>query len=367
MTLADLIQTVKQWDLSNTDDRVDAFGRFDSATGRFESILNRLEWFGKNEWNRYLPAENGDRSTQYMVRLAEWIGNVETDEERQLLLEYALHVAFFSHEDLCALYRTAFSGVITRWVIEQEKLSFDDTDFQTRLAEELHQRTWYCPVTDSMDINEFYHANHIVGVAHRPGYALLKMLDEPMDGDNANAPTRLMKNLEKYIGDPNPRSAAPPLKRLVLLEDFVGTGTQSADALKWAAKNLGLPILFVPLVICAPGVKKLADIAEEYAANARVSPLLKLDERDLLGSNRIDVPGIPNAELIEKLARDTFHQVAGGQHTNENIAPHTAFGFKETGASFVSYSNTPNNTIPLIHHRPKSGGWRPLFPRSARV
>ena len=367
MKHADLIHAVKQWDLSNTDDRVDAFGHFDSATGRFESILNRLEWFGKNEWNRYLPAENANCSTQYMVRLAEWIGNVDTDKDRQLLLEYALHVAFFSHEDLCALYRTAFSGVITRWVIEQEKLSFDDADFQARLAEELYQRTWYCPVTDSMDINEFYHANHIVGVSHRPGFALLKMLDEPTDEDNADAQTRLMKNLEKYISDPNPRSAAPPLKRLVLLEDFVGTGTQSAGALKWAAKNVGLPILFVPLVICAPGVKELTKIAAKHPKNVRFSPLLKLDERDLLGDNRKNVPGIPNAERIETMARDTFQKVAGGQHTNKNIAPHTAFGFKETGASFVSYSNTPNNTLPLVHHRSLSGGWHPLFPRSARV
>jgi hypothetical protein len=367
MTLADLVQAVKQWDLSNTDDRVDAAGRFDSATGRFENILSRLKWFGQNEWNRYIPAENGDRSTQYMVRLAEWIGNVETDEERKLLLEYALHVAFFSHEDLCALYRTAFSGVITRWVIEQEKLTFEDTDFQTRLAEELHQRTWYCPITDSMDINEFYHANHIIGVTHRPGFALLKMLDEPIDQDHNLMPTRLMKNLKKYIGDPNPRSGALPLKRIVLLEDFVGTGTQSSAALKWAVENLELPILCVPLVICAPGVKKLVDIAEFHAKKVRIYPLLKLDERDLLGNTSADVLGIPNAKQIENLARSTFSQVLGDQHLNENIAPHTAFGFKETGASFVSYSNTPNNTMPLVHHQPKSGGWRPLFPRSARV
>ena len=93
----------------------------------------------------------------------------------------------------------------------------------------------------------------------------------------------------------------------------------------------------------------------------------QLDERDLLGDNRKNVPGIPNAERIETMARDTFQKVAGGQHTNKNIAPHTAFGFKETGASFVSYSNTPNNTLPLIHHRPTTGGWHPLFPRSARV
>ncbi len=367
MTLADLTEAVKRWDLSNTEDREDAAGRFDSATGRFESILNRLQWFGKNEWNRYLPSENANYSTQYMVRLAEWIGNVNSDEDRQLLLEYALHIAFFSHEDLCAFYRTAFSDVITRWVIEQENLSFNDSNFQNRLSEELHQRTWYCPVTDSMDINEFYHANHIVGVSHRPGFALLKMLDEPVGKEEAVVPSRLMRNLENFINNPNPRASAPPLKRLVLLEDFVGTGTQSAGALKWAAANLKIPILFVPFVICAPGVKELAKIAAGHTAKVRISPLLKLDERDLLGDNRNGMSGIPNAEQIEALARNTFDEVAGLRHTNQNIAPYSPFGFGQTGASFVSYSNTPNNTLPLIHHLPASGKWRPLFPRSARV
>ena len=356
MTEAKLRQLVKEWDLHNPDDSV-------GAAAHFENILARLEWFGANEWSGYLPAQHPEHSARYMERLAEWVGNVDADEDRKLLLEYALHVAFFSHADLCALYRTAFSGAITRWVIEQEKLSLDDADFQKRLAEELHQRTWYCPVTDSMDINEFYHANHIVGVSHRPGFALLRMLDERVKGETSTAKSLLLKNLERYINNPNRNVSAPPLKRLVLLEDFVGSGSQSFKALKWAAENLKLPILFVPLVICAPGVAKL----DELAAKVRISPLLQLGARDLLGRNRNGADGIPNSERIETLARDTFGRVAGGPHTDKLLAPHTAFGFEETGSSFVTYSNTPNNTLPMIHHQPASGGWRPLFPRSPRV
>lgn len=356
MTEAALQQLVKGWDLHNPDDSV-------GAASRFGGILARLEWFGATEWTEYVPADNPQHTARYMTRLAEWVGNVEADADRKLLLEYALHVAFFSHKDLRALYRTAFSGTITRWVIEQEKLSLDDAAFQTRLAEELHQRTWYCPVTDSMDINEFYHANHIVGVSHRPGFALLKMLDEPVKGEGSATRSRLMRNLDRYVNDPNPDSSALPLKRLVLLEDFVGSGNQSCKALEWAAKNLKLPILFVPLVVCAPGVATLDGIA----AKVRISPLLTLGERDLLGPNRNGAVGIPNAERIEALARETFEQVAGGPHADARIAPHTAFGFRQTGSSFVSYSNTPNNTVPMIHHEPASGGWRPLFPRSARV
>lgn len=171
MTELDLLKLVRTWDLHNPDDSV-------GAAARFEDILDRLRWFGETEWAGYLPAQHPEYSSRYMARLAEWIGNVESDKDRKLLLEYALHVAFFSHDDLCSLYRSAFSGAITRWVIEQERLTLDDSSFQARLAEELHQRTWYCPVTDSMDINEFYHANLISGISHRPGFAAMKMLDQ---------------------------------------------------------------------------------------------------------------------------------------------------------------------------------------------
>lgn len=360
MTLAELRGLVVEWDLYNAIEDLD-------AASRFGSVLDRLEWFGTNEWAMYLPAQHPDQSTQYMTRLAEWVGNMEADEDRKLLLEFALHLAFFSHADLCSLYRTAFSGPITRWVIEQERLTLDQPDFQKRLQEELHHRAWYCPVTDSMDINEFYHVNHIVGVKHRPGFALLKMLDRPGGDEAPDAETRLLKNLKNYINDTNPLASAPPLRRLVLLEDFVGSGTQAAGALEWAAKNLDLPILFVPLVICAPGALKLSKLAEKYVSNLRISPVLKLGECDLLGPKRSGVEGIPNAERIETLARDTFERVAGGPHTDSHLAPHTPFGFEETGSYFLSYSNTPNNTMPLIHHKPSVGGWRPLFPRSARV
>ena len=363
LTVAGLRQLVEKWDRTNPDDDP-------AAAAKFEMILDRLEWFGANHWAEYDPANHPEHSAQYLTRLAEWVGNVANEEDQKLLLEYALHIAFFSRADLCALYRTAFSGPISRWVIAQEKLTLDDPGFQSRLADELHHRTWYCPVTDSMKINEFYHANLITGISHRPDFAALKMLDDRSSAKTGATASNVVDGLRNFIANPKSypaASAAPPLKRLVLLEDFVGTGTQSAEAIEWAARNVGLPILFVPLVVCVPGMKRLAKIAKAFAAKVKIHPLLQLGERDLLGPNRNNADGIANAKHLETLANRTFEQVTGGPHTNERQAPQTPFGFKKTGASFVSYSNTPNNTLPMIHHQPASGGWRPLFPRSARV
>jgi hypothetical protein len=41
--------------------------------------------------------------------------------------------------------------------------------------------------------------------------------------------------------------------------------------------------------------------------------------------------------------------------------PTHAFGFERCGSLVVTFHNTPNNTLPLIHH--KSDRWEPLFRR----
>lgn len=357
MNEAGLRELVKKWELFDADED-------GGSVGRYAEILDQLDWFGAREWANYLPAQHPQHAARYLGRLAEWVGNVESDEDRKLLLEYALHISFYSHDDLCALYRSAFTGAITRWVIQHEALSLDVTDFQARLDDELYRRTWYCPVTDSMNINEFYHANHITGVSHRPGFSAVAELDKRARVV-ANAPSEVVVGMRKFIADPNSHKSAPPFKRLVLLEDFVGSGTQASRAVKWAAKHLDLPILFVPLVICAPGVTELAKIVAKLPTDICISPQLVIGERDLLGPNRNGADSVVKAAEIERLARDTFEQIAGGPHTDVNAAPYTPFGFRETGSSFVSYSNTPNNTLPMIHHSSRT--WRPLFPRSARI
>ena len=54
------------------------------------------------------------------------------------------------------------------------------------------------------------------------------------------------------------------LKRLVLMEDFVGSGTQSGDVVRWAAERLSCPVLFVPLVIVPDGVEGLTSLASAF-------------------------------------------------------------------------------------------------------
>lgn len=167
-------------------------------------------------------------------------------------------------------------------MITQAGLRFSDPQFSSKLEREMKRHTWYCPITDSMDINEFYHANHISGVEHRPSFSTLAMLD-PINKDSDSP---LLNKLLAFLKKPDRgQRRERPLKRLVLLEDFVGSGTQMKSAIKWAAERLDLQILVVPLIICGPGMTVLHELTKQYPTVLSSSPVVQIGPDNLLGEN----------------------------------------------------------------------------------
>jgi hypothetical protein len=349
MDIEQLRDKVKVWNLQIEDgERI--------ADSKYGNFLAQIDHFARTEWKVYLPAEHPDFNPSYLERLAGWIGNVSDENDQKLLLEYALYISFFSRDDFNALYRTAFEREITRWVAQQADIQFYSTmdDFQRRLQNELYQKTWFCPVTDSMDINEFYHINHIQGVGHRPCFYTLQHLSETAGNSNC----QLQNDILKYMNCPTGNPSYPALERIVLLEDFVGSGTQCLKAIQWAIKNLDKNVLFVPLILCPNGAKILAEEQEKYSNKLAVRPIIELQRSDLLGDERQGENGWPITEKIEEIVRKNIRKVS-----DRNIHP---FGYKGTGSSVVTFSNTPDNTPPFVHHKSSSSEWKPLFPRVFR-
>jgi len=343
MTVKELRDMVVNWDFGDAEGSI--------AESKYENILDQLDYHAANEWRVYLPAENPKFDPNYMERLASWIGNVSCEKEKKLLLEYALYISFFSHDDFVALYRTAMDREIMQWVAMRSRTRLDPhgwQSFQDLIDQEIHQYTWFCPVTDSMDINEFYKVNHLTGKGHRPGFSTLQKLAE----DSGPPNSLLAENVKNYMQSEN-------IRRIVLLEDMVGSGDQCRDAIRWAVSNLGKPILFVPLILCPNGASALQQ--EECASGGRLSvrPVIELHRGDLLGPERKSEQGWPIADDMENLACQYAPQVSDNGNGK-------AFGFSETGCSIVTFTNTPDNTIPLIHNKPNHGGWSPLFPRVYR-
>ena len=348
MTEQDLYMLVCEWDSYPDVDR--------NTTAFYETIWRRLEWFGEKEWNKYHPTINPPHLPSYMARLAQWVGNVSSEDDQKLLLEYAAYITFFSQEDFAALYQSAFRGPISQWVARQSQVRLSDPAFNDTLNCELLKRTWYCPITDSLNIAEFCHVNGIQGVSSRPQFMqYFRQATDPI------GPIDPVPGILSYI-------AKEGIKRIVLLEDFVGSGSQVERTLVWALDSLKIPILFVPLIICPEGLAMTGRI-QQIQPLFSVHPVIRLTEHDLLGDARGGKHfGRPDlADAIERVARATFSVIAGGANFVPSTAPYHPFGYEETGCSVVNYSNTPDNTLPLIHHKPASNQWNPLFARSTRV
>jgi hypothetical protein len=144
------------------------------------------------------------------------------------------------------------------------------------------------------------------------------------------------------------------IKGLVLLEDFVGSGRQATSAVKFAATALpDIQILFCPLVVCPKGDKALIELTTGLG-NVRYEPVIVLPDDVVLNFDNSLGSG---ATRVDHFLRRIMPSM---QVTSDKFM----YGFEETGAKVVLFSNCPNNTLPIFHH--ESDQWKPLFPRVTR-
>jgi hypothetical protein len=321
-----------------------------TSSGKYNSLHQQIEFFAKHHYNEYLPTLAASHP-QFLDRLDNWLHNPVTDDEKRLMLEYVPFITFLTSGDFGSLYEAAFRGPIARWIIELLGLALDDPELTSSVSKELSDHTWFCPLTDSMHISSFHHVNNIGGVDLRPDFrSLVKFGDK--------------NKILAFMCDHADRTGrAAPLKRIVLLEDFVGSGFQTKKSLYAAVRCLDtIPILYVPLVICPAGSAAARRVASRYA-NLTYDPVIELTESDLINeASPLDPTSL--ADRLRRLAVRSYPAVAGPA-ARTNDLPYGPFGFKDTGAVLVMYSNTPANSLPLLHHQ--SDEWRPLFPRSARI
>jgi hypothetical protein len=154
------------------------------------------------------------------------------------------------------------------------------------------------------------------------------------------------------------------IKRLVLLEDFVGSGSQMLAGIRFAA-SLGTPldILVVPLVLCPEGGRTGRDVVATFN-NVRFSPVLELTAENFVAVTP-NPSELPLFSSIRNLALGLYASVSDRQPPDDAVKPYGPFGFARTGSLSVPYANCPDNTLPLIHH--SSQTWKPLFPRATRI
>lgn len=303
----------------------------------FQSIHEMVEYFAQWRYTEYVPTIGA--YPDFWTRLRNWLDCLSHDEDQKTLFRLLPHIFFVTKREFETLYRTAMRGIIVRWIIDVLGIRFDTNDLDTILQNAMRE-TWFCPITDSMQIADFCHANRIEGQQLRPDWLTLTQLGES-------------ESILNYV-------ERNGVKRLVLLEDFVGSGSQIKTIINSVATLLAsLQILVVPLIVCPSGVSLGEDLEQTYH-NLRFSPVISLPSKLLISR-------IPNADepRLFSLVRELIIRSEDIVKTPSSTAPYYGpFGYRETGALVVPYSNCPDNTLPIIHYESES--WRPLFPRSSR-
>ncbi len=280
----------------------------------------------------------------FLKRLGDWLENINDEEDQKILFELVPNIFYVGREELNVLYREAYQTIFARWLIDQIKSDFSSSTVLEDLNAEIIN-TWFCPFTDSLRINQFYHINNIPSSHNlRPDWKSLITL-----GNNGA--------INNYIISNN-------IQRIVLLEDFIGNGDQVSKTVQFLAANMNhLSILIIPLIICPTGLKNISAICK---ANPKISifPVVSVPENYFVHELESDI----ESDFFKKLhavAKKTYDSVDNNRAIDNKVAPYGPFGWKKTGGVIVMHTNTPDNSLPLIHN--ESETWKPLFKRHKRV
>lgn len=309
------------------------------------ATLAEIRYHAHARYWQFTPTYSG----RFEERLWKWVSNAAlTQDQKNVLLRMVPELQFVDRDDLLSLYRAAFQGPISRWLLDATDTSFS-TPLHTRQRriKEAIRHTWFCPVTDSMDISQFLHVNEIAGADQRPPWRVLKRFSS-------------RQKLKQFCREEQ-------YHRVVILEDFVGSGTQVAGPLKYATEQLGpsIPILFVPLIISKPGIDRLMRTTRGYRS-LRVEPVFVVPRHvQVPPTPAIDLVEDPLWEQVRDVVNQTFPRVCQSSEPDLKPLPlKDAFGFGRLGMLLVLYTNCPNNTLPLIWH--SNQDWHALFPRVSR-
>lgn len=323
------------------ESKVESWDKF--GNNRFSEI--NLKIIHLDEWlfSDYEPQYGPNKS--FMTRLNAWLENIPDQKDQQTLFELVPNIFYVGREELNVLYREAYNTNYITWLIDTLNLSFTNTLAENeKIITEAINDTWFCPLTDSLRINQFYHINDISGKHdYRPDWrSLVKFGD--------------VNKVTDYIEEQK-------IRRIVLLEDFIGNGGQVSKAVLFAAENLkNIPVLIIPLILCPAGAENSEALEHQYPG-IKIRPVISVPSEYFVDKDNEN----NRNELFKRLnilANKTYAQVADSNIIDDDIDPYGPFGWRKTGGLIVMHTNTPNNSLPLIHNQ--SPSWSPLFKRHKR-
>lgn len=300
----------------------------------YTGTLNEILYHADLRFNNYQQFQDIDG--EFPVRLKNWLNNLSDERQKKALFKLVPWIFFIDRIQALSLCRDAYRRIIIPWLTttftSEDLLS---SDYESRIISLLRAYSLFS-ITESFYFSDFLNVNNLAG------------LPKPL----VFGESRL--NVEALILSTNSNTNG-----FIIFEDMVGTGSQASTIIKEVKRHIPSDrrVLFIPLIILESGLENLSVLGKEL--DITIDPVLVIPEADCIKEtpSRLEPPEFT---YIRTLIQQTSARVLQPYNEHDD-PPSSPFGYKGCGALVVPYRNTPNNTLPLIHHR--APDWTPLFRR----
>lgn len=316
-----------------------------SGDNIYRDINAQINFFANELFHDYQPTQS--LATSFKSRLENWLSNIIDENDRKTLFKILPHIFYIGNKEFNNLFRVAYNEILAKWLVDTDNIDFDDLAEAKMQIDNSLRECWICPITDSFNINSFFKINNVPGNGWNEWRPQWYTIDR---GNN------LWNTYHDYIVENR-------IKKLVLLEDFVGSGSQIEGVIEFVlSQGIDLEILLVPLINCPVGHQCFTDLETRYP-RLTYGAVLKPSGNCFITRLRADEEPV-DFEQIRDLIQRCYLEVSNGIPESGMQKPYSPYGYRETGGLIVMYSNTPDNTIPSIHWN--SDTWSPIFPRHSR-
>ncbi|MCY2962496.1 MAG: hypothetical protein NT069_02385 [Planctomycetota bacterium] len=308
------------------------------------SLRDLIRFLGNELYSQYEPFI---QKPPFWERLAAWVNNVKTAKDQQALFRLVPWLLFVGKSELHSMYESAFRGPITRWLIDSACLDIKDPAIGSKLADEV-RHTWFGSLA-GMDLGSFMRINGIEEQSLRPDFRVLLELGDA-------------EQFDKYVYAVK-NNGDRCYRRIVAVDDFVGSGTQMTKAAKGVGHLEDTPVLICPMISADEGCKAGKQLRKQYShldfqEYYRISSSARLRPRTADGEIHKDLAAV--SEIIES----TWELLKRPENYDK------PYGFGDMGILVLTYLNCPNNVPPILHRMAdetaSAGKWMPLFPRANR-
>lgn len=282
---------------------------------------------------------------EFGFRLAKWLASAPTEDHQKNLFLMLRYLIFLGPHEMHSASLTAYSKNTAQWILNTSDISVFDGDAKLKI-EKAYSEIAFTELTDSFGLGNFLRWNNVHGAysrytweQHKTNWDPLEFIKDVLNGGKKN--------------------------RIVLLEDFVGSGSQVEEALHLCCKLVAfipsIKVLFCPMVICPEGRDMALQMQRRYPC-LTYSPVLEIPPEHFI-SPTYSPDERPEYDAIRGTLQAVHDKVKGTPGSWKQQT--SAFGYRNTGAILVKHDNCPDNTVPALH-RKSDLGWSPLFYRTSR-